>query len=79
MTTLATFWKTDEAHLFQRHLEAVGMKAFLQDENITQILPKRPPPLEECEYMLRIVTQRLDAILIPNLEETWSFSPGTRR
>ena len=37
MTTVATFTKPEEAHLFSMRLEAVGFNAFIQDENIVQI------------------------------------------
>ncbi|MEI8233051.1 MAG: DUF2007 domain-containing protein [Verrucomicrobiota bacterium] len=37
MVTLATFAKPEEAHLLRMRLEAVGIPAYLRDENITQI------------------------------------------
>lgn len=41
MTTIATFWKTEEAHLLRLRLGAAGIPSFLQDENITQMHPWR--------------------------------------
>jgi len=41
MKTIATFWRTDDAHLLRLRLEAAGFHAVLQDENITQIHPWR--------------------------------------
>ena len=37
MTTIATFNKPEEAHLFRLRLEAGGIEAFLVDENVTQM------------------------------------------
>ncbi len=37
MTTIATFNKPEEAHLLRMRLEAGGIAAFLQDENLVQI------------------------------------------
>ena len=37
MTTIATFNKPEEAHLLRMRLEAGGIAAFIQDENIVQI------------------------------------------
>jgi len=37
MTTIATFTKPEEAHLLRMRLEAVGIEAFIQDENLIQI------------------------------------------
>lgn len=37
MTTLATFNKPEEAHLLRMRLEAGGIPAFIQDENLVQI------------------------------------------
>ena len=36
MTTVATFSKPEEAHLFRMRLEAAGIPAFVQDENLVQ-------------------------------------------
>lgn len=41
MITIATFWKTEEAHLLRLRLAAAGISSFLQDENITQMHPWR--------------------------------------
>ena len=41
MKTIATFWKTEEAHLLRVRLGAAGILAFLQDEHITQLHPWR--------------------------------------
>src|SRR4051794_11293868 len=37
VTTLATFSKPEEAHLFRMRLEAAGIQAFVQDEHIVQM------------------------------------------
>lgn len=37
MTTIAAFSKPEEAHLLRTRLEAVGIPAFVQDENIVQL------------------------------------------
>ena len=37
MKTIATFEKPEEAHLVRMRLEAFGIQAYLQDENITQL------------------------------------------
>lgn len=37
MTTIATFNKPEDAHLLRMRLEAGGIPAFIQDENIVQI------------------------------------------
>lgn len=37
MTTIATFSKPEEAHLFRMRLEAAGIPAFIQDESLVQI------------------------------------------
>ena len=37
MTTIATFSKPEEAHLFRMHLEAAGIPAFVQDEHLVQM------------------------------------------
>ena len=37
MTTIATFSKSEEAHLMRMRLEAGGIEAFLVDENVTQM------------------------------------------
>ena len=37
MTTIATFFKPEEAHLLRMRLEAGGIAAFTQDENLVQI------------------------------------------
>lgn len=37
MKTIATFEKPEEAHLVRMRLEASGIQAYLQDENITQL------------------------------------------
>jgi len=37
MTTIATFTKPEEAHLLRMRLEALGIEAFIQDENLIQI------------------------------------------
>jgi hypothetical protein len=34
--TIATFSKVDDAHLLRMRLEAGGIEAFLQDENVVQ-------------------------------------------
>ena len=39
MKTIATFWKTEEAHLLRLRLGEAGIPAFLQDEHITQLYP----------------------------------------
>ena len=36
MTTIATFSKPEEAHLFRMRLGAVEIEAFVQDENLVQ-------------------------------------------
>lgn len=36
MITVATFSKPEEAHLFRMRLEAAGIPAFVQDENLVQ-------------------------------------------
>lgn len=41
MKTIATFWKTEEAHVLRLRLLESGIEAFLQDENSTQIHPWR--------------------------------------
>jgi hypothetical protein len=41
MKTIATFWKTEEAHLLRLRLGECGIPAFLQDEHITQLHPWR--------------------------------------
>jgi hypothetical protein len=41
MITIATFWKTEEAHLLRLRLGEAGIPAFLQDEHITQLHPWR--------------------------------------
>ncbi|RFC41734.1 MAG: putative signal transducing protein [Verrucomicrobia bacterium] len=41
MKTIASFWKTEEAHLLRLRLAAAGIPSFLQDENITQMHPWR--------------------------------------
>ena len=41
MKTLATFWKTEEAHLLRLRLQQAQIEAFIQDENITQLHPWR--------------------------------------
>jgi len=41
MKTIATFWKTEEAHLLRLRLGEAGIPAFLQDEHITQLHPWR--------------------------------------
>lgn len=41
MKTIATFWKTEEAHLLRLRLGESGIPAFLQDEHITQLHPWR--------------------------------------
>jgi hypothetical protein len=41
MKTIASFWKTEEAHLLRLRLAAAGIPSFLQDENISQIHPWR--------------------------------------
>jgi hypothetical protein len=37
MTTIATFNKAEQAHLLRCRLEAAGIRAFLVDENVTQM------------------------------------------
>ncbi len=37
MTTIATFSKSEEAHLFRTRLEAAGIPAFVQDEHLVQL------------------------------------------
>ena len=37
MTTIATFNKSEDAHLLRLRLESGGIAAFLVDENITQM------------------------------------------
>ncbi len=37
METIATFLKPEDAHLLRMRLEAVGIPAFVQDENLIQI------------------------------------------
>ena len=37
MTTIATFNKPEDAHLLRMRLEAGGIPAFIQDENLVQI------------------------------------------
>ena len=37
MKTIATFSKPEEAHLFRTRLEAAGIQAFVQDENMIQM------------------------------------------
>ena len=37
MTTVATFSKPEEAHLFRMRLEAAGIPASVQDENLVQM------------------------------------------
>lgn len=41
MKTIATFWKTEEAHLLKLRLGQNGIASYLQDENITQLHPWR--------------------------------------
>ena len=41
MQTIATFWRTEEAHLLRMRLGEAGIPAFLQDEHITQLHPWR--------------------------------------
>jgi hypothetical protein len=41
MKTIATFWKTEEAHLLRLRLGESGIQGFLQDEHITQLHPWR--------------------------------------
>jgi hypothetical protein len=41
MKTIATFWKTEEAHLLRLRLGECGIPAFLLDENVTQLHPWR--------------------------------------
>lgn len=41
MKTLATFWKTEEAHLLRLRLQQSHIESFIQDENITQLHPWR--------------------------------------
>jgi hypothetical protein len=38
MITIASFSKSEEAHLLRLRLEAGGVPAFLQDENVVQII-----------------------------------------
>ena len=37
MTTVATFWKPEEAHLFRMRLASSGIDSFIQDESIIQL------------------------------------------
>jgi Putative prokaryotic signal transducing protein len=37
MKTIATFSKPEEAHLFRTRLEAAGIPAYVQDENLIQL------------------------------------------
>jgi hypothetical protein len=37
MTTIGTFSKPEEAHLFRTRLEAAGIPAFVQDEHVVQL------------------------------------------
>ena len=37
MTTIATFHKSEDAHLLRMRLEAGGIAAFLADETVTQM------------------------------------------
>ncbi len=37
MTTIATFTKPEDAHLLRMRLEASGVQAFVQDENLIQL------------------------------------------
>lgn len=37
MVTIASFSKPEEAHLLRMRLEAAGIPAYLQNENMTQI------------------------------------------
>ncbi len=37
MTTIATFNKPEDAHLLRMRIEAGGIPAFIQDENLVQI------------------------------------------
>lgn len=37
MTTIATFSKSEDAHLLRLRLESGGIAAFLVDENVTQM------------------------------------------
>ena len=37
MTTVATFTNPQEAHLLRMRLEATGIQAFVQDENLFQV------------------------------------------
>ncbi len=37
MTTIACFTKPEDAHLLRMRLEATGIEAFIQDENLIQI------------------------------------------
>ncbi len=37
MTTIATFTKPEDAHLLRMRLEAGGIAAFLEGENVTQM------------------------------------------
>ena len=37
MTTIATFTKPEDAHLLRMRIEAGGIPAFIQDENLVQI------------------------------------------
>ena len=37
MTTIATFSKPEEAHLFRMRLAAAGIPAFIQDESLVQL------------------------------------------
>jgi hypothetical protein len=43
--TIATFWKTEEAHLFRLRLGVSGIESFLQDETTTQMHPWRAAAL----------------------------------
>jgi len=37
VTTIATFTKPEDAHLLRMRLEASGVQAFVQDENLIQL------------------------------------------
>ena len=37
MTTIATFNKPEDAHLLRMRIEAGGIPAFIQDENLVQV------------------------------------------
>lgn len=41
LKTIASFWKTEEAHLLRLRLASADIPSFLQDENITQMHPWR--------------------------------------